>query len=366
MKLNIDLPGGGYPVVLKSDAFAGLGASIMDALPETTNCVVISSKTLWPLFGEAVLQSLRGVGISGHVLVVPDGESEKSFDRWVWLVNEIIALGVDRQTPVLAVGGGVIGDLAGFVAAPVKRGLPFVQVPTSLLAMVDSSVGGKTAINTHHGKNLVGAFHQPALVYVSIDALEHLPQLQLESGLGEVVKHGMLADPQLLLTCRTNRELIRQRDVEILKELILRSIQVKSDFVVEDERERGVRALLNLGHTVGHALEKVLMDTPNALPHGICVAIGVLAETHWAHRLGSCSSETVDEFEVTLVALGLPTCPPKLDAQAVLRASGFDKKARRGKLATPIVQGVGRVILTEIDLDEIADMFYSLPGFHDA
>ena len=366
MRLNVNLADRSYPIIVSSDGLSGLGAALLSNLPGTQRVIVVSNETVWALFCDEIRNTLSDSGVEMSHILVPDGEGEKSVQRWQWLVNKMLGMGIDRQTPVVALGGGVVGDLAGFAAATVMRGVPLVQVPTTLLAMVDSSVGGKTAVNTAHGKNLVGAFYQPKLVFASLEALVHLPEVELKSGLGEVVKHGVLADPDLMTRCRTNAEAILERDPKILEDLVVRSIKVKSHIVALDERESGLRAVLNLGHTVGHAVEATLMGTENALPHGICVAMGLLAEVSWAHGRGACKLETVNACRDTISALGLPLFPPQLDIDAVLSAARFDKKALRGKLRTPIVEAIGQVSLTEIHLDECSELFHSLPGFRDA
>ena len=363
MQLMVDLGDRSYPVVVTAEGMGGLGEAIRKTLPDVVRVVAVSNETVWPLFSKAVVASMARVGIQVDPIVVPDGEAEKSVSRWQSVVARMLDLGIDRSTPVVAVGGGVVGDLAGFAAATVLRGVPFVQVPTTLLAMVDSSVGGKTGINTPHGKNLIGAFHQPKLVYASIAALNHLPEQEFQSGLGEVLKHGLLADSVLFERCRTETASIARREADVIEDMVVRSIQVKANVVAQDEREGGLRAVLNLGHTVGHAVETVLMGTPNALPHGICVGIGLAAEVAWAVQRGACLGATQESVVEALVSLGLPIAPPQIDPNAVVQAAAFDKKNRRGKLVTPIVEGVGQVRLIEIDLDERSELFNSLPGF---
>jgi 3-dehydroquinate synthase len=359
----VELGSRSYPVVVTDRGLLGLGAAVRSALPFTQRAIIVSNDTVWPLFGDAVVSSLSGAGIQVEHIIVPDGEAEKSIQRWENLVERMLDMGIDRHTPVVAVGGGVVGDLAGFTAATVLRGVPFVQVPTSLLGMVDSSVGGKTGVNTRHGKNLVGAFHQPSLVYASIDTLDHLPDAEFLAGLGEVLKHGIIADSVLFDRCRTEAPSILGRETAIIEDLVVRSIRIKAKVVKEDEREAGRRAVLNLGHTVGHAIEAVLMGTSNALPHGICIGIGLGAEVAWASARGVCTEETLQRVLEALNALKLPTTPPPIDPAEVLDAVMFDKKARRGTLRTPIVETIGQVRLTDIELVDRSELFHSLPGF---
>ena len=363
MRLTVELPLQSYPVFIEPGGLDGLGPAIVDALGEVRRAIVISDTTVWPLVGEPCTASLSAVGISVDVCLIGCGETEKTLATWARVVEDVLDLGVDRATPVVAVGGGMVGDVAGFVAASVMRGLPLVQVPTTLLAMVDSAVGGKTAVNTRHGKNMVGAFYQPVLVYSSMRTLETLAPCEFHSGLGEVVKHALLGDARLFRLCEQEVSRIAAREAAILAELVSACVRIKADVVAQDERESGWRAVLNLGHTVGHAIESSLIGSSGALPHGVCVAFGLVAETAWSEQMGACPAGTTDRLLALLGRLGLPACPDNLDTTRVLEQVVFDKKVRRGKLRTAVVEDVGRVRLTEIDADEVASLFHSLPGF---
>jgi 3-dehydroquinate synthetase len=228
--------------------------------------------------------------------------------------------------------------------------------------MVDSAVGGKTAINRRQGKNLVGSFHQPILVYSAIDTLSTLPDRELGCGLGEVLKHGILADPRLFEHCAEDAEAIWAREPQVLADLVERSCRVKADVVKIDEREQGHRAVLNLGHTVGHALEAALLGTDGALPHGQCVALGLVAEARWSADRGHCPTQLAERIESVAEGLGLPVAPGPLDWTAVYAAAQVDKKVRHGRLRMPIVEGIGQVRLLQIDASEIETLFHSFPG----
>jgi len=362
VRIGVDLGLRSYEVILSS-GFADLGCSLQDAVGPAPRVVVVSCETVWALYADDVLNALSTVGVEPEVILVEEGESAKSMTVWSGLVSSILSLGIDRSTVVVSVGGGVIGDLAGFAAATVLRGLPYVQVPTTLLAMVDSSVGGKTGINTAFGKNLIGAFHQPRLVYAPMDTIRTLPDDEFRSGLGEVVKHAVIGDSDLFATCASRAQEICERDPGLVMKLVERSIRLKAGVVSGDERESGYRAVLNLGHTVGHALEVCLLESDAAMPHGLCVAIGLLSEVRWAEAQGDCPAGTGDRVARVLGALGLPTSVSNIDVEAVRAASKFDKKVRRGKLTTAIVEDIGRVRLGEVDEVEVQAMFHSLPGF---
>ena len=363
MRLTVDLGAHAYPVILSTDGLTGLGEAVAEALDSPQRAIVVSNDRVWPLYGQDLVSSLQAAGIAPEHIVVPDGEASKCINVWADLTDAILRLRPDRATPVIALGGGVIGDLAGFAAATVLRGLPWVAVPTTLLSMVDSAVGGKTGINTPQGKNLIGAFHQPCLVFAAISTLSTLDAHEFLSGLGEVVKHGIIGDEDLFAICAEQSGAILAREPSVVAELVSRCVALKASVVAEDEYEQGRRAVLNLGHTVGHAIETVLLGTEAKMPHGLCVAIGCLAEVRWAVKRGDCDEATAHRVATVFGGLGLPSTPPALDMHALLRAARFDKKGHRGRLRTAVVEAVGRVRLTEIDSTEISAMFHSLPGF---
>ena len=362
MPMMVELGERRYPIHIEPGGLGGLGAAVVDALGPTPRAIVVSNPVVAPLYGAAVVASLQSVGIESVCLEVPDGEHHKTLATWQQLTDALLSQGIDRKTPIVALGGGVTGDIAGFAAATVMRGVPWVQVPTTLLAMVDSSVGGKTGVNTASGKNLIGAFHQPSLVFAAMDTLQSLPSEEIRCGLGEVVKHAVLADNALMRRCAQDAGLILQRDGEVLADLVARSCAVKARIVAQDEREAGLRAVLNLGHTAGHALETVLAGGPQALPHGVCVAIGLVAEARWAARRGDCAKDVPQRIAEVLDGMGLPTHAPPVDLDELVAAARFDKKVHRGRLQTAIIEAVGRVRLAEVDVAEIPHLFHSISG----
>lgn len=271
-------------------------------------------------------------------LTFPAGEGSKNRATWSQLSDDLIAQGFGRDTAIIALGGGVVGDLAGFVAATFLRGVPFAQVPTTLLAMLDASVGGKVGVDTPHGKNLIGAFYPPSIVVADPLTLLSLPDRIFRAGLAEAVKHGMIADAEYFRWIETNARKILGRDLSLLTHLVTRSIELKAQVVSDDEREGGVRAILNAGHTIGHGLEH---QSNYLLPHGEAVSLGLLAEARIAERMGLTMAGTADRVEALLRALGLPTRSGPIAVSEVLRAMQHDKKNRDGtvRMALPIRLG---------------------------
>lgn len=343
--------------------FAGLGAALA-ARVRPGRVVVVSNPVVAPLWAGPVLDSLRAAGFAPELMLVPDGEAHKTLDTWRALVEGLLAARVDRRTPVVALGGGVTTDLAGFAAATALRGLPLVNVPTTLLAMVDAALGGKTGVNCASGKNMVGAFYPAILVYGAMAALDTLPEAELRCGLGEVVKHGLLGDEALFALCEARAGEVRARDPDLLQELVRRSCAVKAAVVAADPLERGWRAVLNLGHTVGHAVEAALGF--GALRHGEAVALGLLAETRFAAARGICAPVLPARLEGVLRALALPTAiPPQFAPIARSRAlalAGLDKKFAGGTLVLPLVEGIGRARLVTIDAQELPSLFLHVTG----
>ncbi len=357
MRLKVDLAGRSYPIHVVDGDLAGLGAAVAEVLP-SGRVVVVTNPVVGALYLDAAMDSLSGAGFQPVSLEIPDGEANKTVETWHALVNGLLSLGLRRSTPVIALGGGVTGDIVGFAAATALRGVPLVQVPTTLLSMVDSAVGGKTGVNTPFGKNLVGAFYQPRLVYAAMHTLRTLEPAELRCGLGEVIKHGVLRDPELFALCEDRADDARALDGEVIGEMVVRSCRVKAEVVAADELEGGLRAILNLGHTVGHAIENVLGY--GQLRHGECVAIGLAAETRWAVQRGDCSVETAERVERAIAALGLPLAPPPVSRTALLQAAGYDKKAARGMLTTAVVQRIGAVRLDTVALEELPNMLAQL------
>ena len=327
-------------------ALAGGGAEyVRDAIGQR-RAVVISDSNVAPLYADALAEAL-GVPTRDR-LVFPAGEQSKSREEWARLTDAMLANGVGRDSVIVAVGGGVVGDLAGFVAATYMRGIPVVQVPTTLLAMIDAAVGGKTGVDTPAGKNLVGAFHQPSLVLADPAVLATLPAAQLRNGLAEALKHAMISSAVELEWLLANAATLTDpanAQSPPFTELVARNLQIKAGVVQRDERESGVRKSLNFGHTIGHAVELACDFT---MPHGECVGVGMRTEAEIAVRLGIAAPALPGRVETALTALGLPLSPSRpLTPDAVLAATRADKKARAGAVEYALVRDVGIVAGSE-------------------
>lgn len=319
-------------------------ADFVRARGRSTHAIIITDRNVQSLYARVVGQSLAAAGIRADVLTVAAGEESKSVDTAAHLWNECASLGADRKTIIVAVGGGVVGDLAGFIAATYARGLAFIQIPTTLLAQVDSSVGGKVGINLPSAKNIVGAFWQPAGVLVDLQVLATLPDREYRAGLAEVVKYGVILDADLFTFLENNVPQIRNRDPEVLETIVARCIRLKADVVEQDERElTGLRAVLNYGHTFGHAIETV--SGYGKYLHGEAVAIGMMCAARLSEQLGRTASELTSRQELLLKAFELPTGLAGLSETQLLAAMHRDKKAEHGKLRFVLPTRLGHVEL---------------------
>ncbi len=344
---QVSTPTGSYPVQLVPGGVAHLGA-LLRAHGIAGNPVMVSDENVWALHGDALEAGLRASGYAPHAIVLPAGEAFKNLDTVRTLYDRFVDVGLDRGSAVVAVGGGVITDMAGFAAATFMRGVPLVPVPTTFLGMIDASVGGKVAVDHPAGKNLVGAFVQPLLVLLDPDLLLTLPDIERRAGLAEVIKAGIIADPELFAALEAGADSPRADDWRWQVE---RALQVKIDVVKEDPYEQGRRMVLNLGHTFAHAFE-VLSDY--SLNHGLAVSIGMAAAAHLAEIRGMCRPETVTRIVATLEAHRLPT---RYDAAApadVYAAMGSDKKRRGGRLRLILPRDIGDVVIdADVRPDEV-------------
>lgn len=335
-----------YDVVVGRGVLAELGPRLAPMAKGRT--VIITDETVSALHGPAAMASLDVAGIKARLLTVPPGEGSKSFTELERVLDRMIAFGLDRRDLVVALGGGVVGDLAGLAAALFMRGIDFVQVPTTLLAQVDSSVGGKTAIDTPRGKNLVGAFHQPRLVLADIDLLATLPERQLRSGWAEVLKHGLICDASFFDWLAGEGAGGASGNLAALHHAVVRSVEIKSAIVGEDEKEAGRRALLNLGHTFGHAVEAELGFDEIALAHGEAVALGCAMAFRYSVGQGLCSAQDAARAEAVITAANLPTRLSQVGgftANALLDRMAGDKKAEGGALTLILARGVGNTFV---------------------
>jgi 3-dehydroquinate synthase len=331
-----------YDVVVGRRLTANLGSRVAPFAKGRT--VIVTDETVAGLHGPAVLASLEAAGVRARLLTIPPGENSKSFAELERVIDRLLAFGLDRRGLIVALGGGVVGDLAGLAAALYMRGIDVVQVPTTLLAQVDSSVGGKTAIDTPRGKNLVGAFHQPRLVVADIDLLATLPERQLRSGWAEVLKHGLICDADFFDWLAGQGASGAKGDPVALTRAVVRSIEIKSAIVGEDEKEAGRRALLNLGHTFGHAIEAELGFDEDALTHGEAVALGCALAFRFSAAQGLCASTEAERVETVIAAAGLPARlehAGTFTADRLLSRMAGDKKAEGGRLTLILARAIG-------------------------
>ena len=347
----------GYDIRIAPGLVGTAGEAIRPFAP-AGRLVVITDETVDRLHGAALKASLAAAGLQPLWLSVPAGEGSKTLAMLESLLERMLAYGVDRGTPVVGFGGGVVGDLAGFAAAVALRGLPFVQIPTTLLAQVDSAVGGKTGVNARHGKNLIGAFHQPRLVLTDLATLDTLPRRQVLAGYAEIVKYGAIDRPDFFAWLeRHGPDLLAGRPAA-RAHAVRTCCEAKAAIVAADEREAGRRALLNLGHTFGHALEAAT-GFGDRLLHGEAVAIGMVLAFDLSVRLGLCAAADAERVRRHLAAVGLPTTlPPDVGAPDELLAHmGRDKKVSAGRITFILAKGLGNaVIARDVDVAEVAGL----------
>jgi len=329
-----------YDIHIGPGVRAHLGEHLVSLTPGR-KAFLVSHPSLYKLYGTTLAESLRAAGFGVEVCLVPEGERSKTLLAASRLFTRLARGGADRQSVVCAFGGGVLGDLAGFVAATYMRGLPLVQIPTSLLAMVDSSIGGKTAVNHKLGKNLIGAFYPPRAVFTDTALLQSLPEREYLCGLSEIVKAGVIGDVEFFGFIEGHVEEIRRREETVLTTLIERAIAVKVRVVQEDPTERGVRAILNFGHTLGHALEAATLYAQYS--HGEAVAIGMALVAILSERLGYCTAAVRSRLCALIETLGLPTTYTGLPPQHLLEVMTHDKKSLNGVVRFVLLKDVGEV-----------------------
>lgn len=348
-EVRVNLPNGAYTIHIGAGGLDHIGERIR-RLKLGHRALVVSDANVAALYADRALASLRRAGMSAELAVVPAGEEAKSLAVAELLYGWAIAAGLDRTCPVVALGGGVAGDLAGFVAATYLRGVPFVQAPTTLLAQVDSSVGGKVAVNHPAGKNLIGAFYQPRLVVADTATLATLPDRELASGLAEVVKYGVIADAAFFAYLARNAAAALARDPAVLTEIIRRSCAIKAAVVEQDERESHLRMILNFGHTIGHAVEAAAGFARYS--HGEAVAIGMHAAARLSSLLGRCGPETADAVAGLLEKFGLPTTAAGVTADELTEYLARDKKSVGGTVSWVLAEDIGRVAISRDVTDE--------------
>ena len=361
-RLAVTLPSASYEVMVGDGLLARAGALLAPVLPQK-RAVVVTDDVVAALHLPTLLAGLAETGIATDSITVPAGEASKSLEAWATLVDQLLERQVERRTAVIALGGGVVGDLAGFAAATTLRGLPFVQVPTTLLAQVDSSVGGKAGVNTVRGKNLVGAFHQPRMVLADTGTLATLPAAERRAGYAEIAKAGLIGDADFFAWCELHGGAVVGGDRDAQAEAILRACAFKAVVVGDDEREEKSsdgRALLNLGHTFGHALEAEV-GYAGGLLHGEAVAVGIGLAFRLSARLGHCAADDADRVVSHLASVGLPAELHRLNrrfnAEALIGRMRRDKKVRDGALTFVLARGIGQAFTArDVPADAVAEM----------
>jgi 3-dehydroquinate synthase len=353
-KLRVELGERSYPITIGSGLLRERG--VLDQYLAGRDVLIVSNEIVAPLYMDPLENLITSSRI--RALVLPDGEATKTPATLMKIYDALVAERFGRDCVLVALGGGVIGDIVGFAAATWQRGVDFIQVPTTLLAQVDSSVGGKTAVNHPGGKNLIGAFHQPLCVLSDMDTLDSLPDRELKAGMAEVVKYGLIADAELFEWLEREHAAILKRDKERLQHIVRRSCELKAQIVAADERERGQRALLNLGHTFGHAIERCAGY--GEWLHGEAVAAGTCMAAEFSAQLGWLAEQDVTRIRTLFRQLGLPVSPPQADPGDFLAAMALDKKVQSGQIRLVLLKSVGAAVITaDYPSHELVDMLAS-------
>ncbi len=347
-ELRVDLGARAYPILVGRDliddaaVWQGAGGPL---------AVIVSNDRIAPIYLDRICATLQKAGKRTLTIILPDGESFKTWETLNTIFDALLAARCDRKTLLVALGGGVIGDITGFAAATYQRGVPFVQVPTTLLAQVDSSVGGKTAINHPLGKNMIGAFYQPLMVLADISTLSTLPAREFRSGLAEVIKYGCIYDTEFLDWLEANLDRLLARDVEALTHAIRRSCEIKAEIVVQDEHEHGIRAWLNLGHTFGHAIETGMGY--GTWLHGEAVATGMVIAADLSQRLGHITDADAHRVRDLVVRAGLPVAAPDLGTARYLDLMRNDKKADAGAIRYVLLKRLGEAFVAAVPDEQV-------------
>ncbi len=343
-RLNIDLGERSYDILLGSELLVKVGESLSQIL-QPSRIVLVTHPSLFQLYGDKVLSGLKEQDWPVDIIEVPQGETSKNLKQAELIYDRLLDLRCDRKSVLVALGGGVIGDLVGFIAATFQRGIPFVQVPTTLLSQVDSSVGGKTAVNHPRGKNMIGAFYQPRLVVADLDTLQSLPKNEFRAGLAEVIKYGVIYDSSLFEYLEKNTDKILQLDKDCLAHIIKTSCAIKAKVVEKDERESHYRMILNFGHTLGHAIEA--LTGYSQFIHGEAVAIGMVCAAKLSQQLGKCSEEVPNRIKDLVKKCGLPAELPDLNPKAITESLYHDKKTMNNKIKFILVKEIGEIEIVD-------------------
>lgn len=342
-KIRVDLGDRSYNIVIDTGRLGEIGKNLLKFEFSRKICL-LSNPTVFDLYGETVVRSIRGEGFEVVEILIPDGEEYKNLASIEEIFAGMLKARLDRKSVVVALGGGVVGDVAGFAASTYMRGIDFVQVPTTLLAQVDSSVGGKTGVNHPLGKNMIGSFWQPRLVWIDTSTLKTLPRREFLSGLAEVIKYGVIWDEEFFRFLEANVDAILEHDQKSLERIISKSCEIKAEVVSKDERESGLRAILNFGHTIGHAVETATGYTRYL--HGEAVAIGMCAEARLAQQVGILEDMETERIKAVVDRYGLPSSLPKdIMLDEVISFMQLDKKAVSGDLKFVLPERIGAVTI---------------------
>ncbi len=340
--LKVELANRSYPIHIGRNLISD--ASLILPYLKRKHVAIVTNTTVAPLYLDKLSQALQAAGVTVIPIILPDGEAYKNTETLNKIYDVLLQNRCERSTTLIALGGGVIGDLTGYAAATYLRGVPFIQIPTTLLSQVDSSVGGKTGINHPLGKNMIGAFYQPQLVLADIDTLQTLPAREFSAGMAEVIKYGLILDAEFFDWLEANMTSLMQLDEAALSYAIYRSCQNKADVVAKDEHEQGERALLNLGHTFGHAIENAMGY--GVWLHGEAVAAGTMMAADLSRRMGWLTSDEVKRIFALLTAADLPLQAPKLGIEKYLDLMQLDKKVADGQIRLVLQQGIGKAVIT--------------------
>ncbi|MCZ4328823.1 3-dehydroquinate synthase [Castellaniella denitrificans] len=352
--VQVETPGGRYPIRIG----AGRLDAVADSIPaDATAIAIVTNTTVGALYGARLRTALEATGKPLLSIELPDGEQYKTWESLDRIFDALLASALDRKAVLVALGGGVVGDVCGFAAACYMRGIRFVQVPTTLLAQVDSSVGGKTAINHPRGKNMIGAFYQPLAVEIDPGVLATLPAREISAGLAEIIKYGMIADPEFFGWCEAHVDALRALDDQAIRHAVRRSCELKAWVVSQDERESGLRAILNFGHTFGHAIESGLGY--GQWLHGEAVGCGMVMAAELSARVGGLDAGNVDRIRALVAAIGCPVDPPPLGAGRWLDLMRVDKKNEGRRIRYVLLPALGRAEVRAVDDDLVRSL---LPG----
>ena len=352
VKINVNLGERGYPIYISTD-FSGLGKACADAGLHG-KMVIVTDSNVGKYYCDACAEELScagaGDGAAIPRIVIPAGEESKNLNTVREIYRRLISLKIDRKSSLVALGGGVSGDIAGFAAATYMRGVNFIQVPTSLLAQADSSIGGKTGVDFEGRKNMIGAFYQPKFVFINVNTLRTLPVRELQSGLAEVIKHGLIRDGDFFDYIASNLDKIFSFDENVLQYITKMNCAIKGNIVEQDEKESGLRAILNFGHTIGHAVESV---SGFKMLHGECVSVGIAGAYRLALKLGMVDEKTADKAEGTLRQAGLPVRAQGMDRNKIYETMLYDKKMKEGRLYFILPKNIGEVVQCAVEDEDM-------------